>query len=103
MTLMIQINAVTAGTLFSSWRLSKAGRPLSEDRLMEIFPDGTHSEPVRVALQHPFNAFFTATDRGGSAHSATLDLFVQTEGVAGTKYARIAILGRCTHAMTHGV
>jgi hypothetical protein len=70
------------------------GRALAENRLIELYEDGTFSPPVRVAMQHPMNSFFTATERGGSAPSATLDLLGQANGVDGISYARINLLNK---------
>ncbi|MEI6502934.1 MAG: hypothetical protein WCP21_18140, partial [Armatimonadota bacterium] len=72
-----RFQATPDGRLFVFYYTSGAdakGRALAENRLIELYPDGTHSEPVRVALEYPMNSFFTATERGGSAPSATLDL-----------------------------
>ncbi|MEN6403903.1 MAG: PKD domain-containing protein [Armatimonadia bacterium] len=69
-----------------------SGRTFSENRLMEVYRDGSHGEPVRVALEHPFTAFMTATERGGSAPSATLDIYGQAPAVPGISYARISLL-----------
>ena len=54
-----------------------AGATVGENRLLEVRSDGTVSEPVRVPLKYPlggFLGFFTATTRGGSPSSNTLDL-----------------------------
>ena len=71
-----------------------AGKTVREDRLMEIFPDGRLGEPVVVPMEHPLGGylgFFTATPRGGSPPSDTLDLLgyrVHTPGTPrhGSKY-----------------
>ena len=69
-----------------------AGKRVSENRLMELYPDGTSSPPVRVPLQHPMNSYFTATVRGGSPPSNTLELLGQRAGVSGTiSYAKMTI------------
>jgi len=54
-----------------------AGEPIRENRLMEVHSDGTLSDPIPVPLKYPlggFLGFFTATARGGSPTSTTLDL-----------------------------
>ena len=92
-----RFQATPDGRLFVFYYTSGAdakGRALAENRLIEMYPDGTHSEPVRVAMQYPMNSFFTATERGGSAPSATLDLMGQANGVAGIAYARINLLNK---------
>jgi len=43
--------------------------------LMQVFPERDRDHPVEVTLQDPFSVFFTATERGGSRPSNTLDLF----------------------------
>jgi hypothetical protein len=47
---------------------------VSENRLMEIYADGSHSEPLKVAFKQPFADFYTATPRAGSPASVILDL-----------------------------
>ena len=61
-----------------------AGKKLSENRLMELLADGTTGKPVRVPLEHPFTACFTATPRGGSAPSSTLDILGTRTGARHT-------------------
>jgi hypothetical protein len=51
-----------------------AGNPVSENRLMEILPNGKHGQPVKVPLEHPFTGFMTATERGGSPASKKLEV-----------------------------
>jgi hypothetical protein len=51
-----------------------AHQSISENRVMELGPDGSSSAPIRVPLQHPMNNYFTATVRDGSPPSRTLDL-----------------------------
>jgi hypothetical protein len=69
-----------------------AHRAVSEDRVMELGPDGVCGAAVRVPLQHPLNSYFTATVRGGSPASRTLDLLGLRAGV-GTNicYARVRL------------
>ena len=45
--------------------------------VMEVFPDGTHSEAVRVPMENPTIRFLTATPRAGSAASDTIDVIGQ--------------------------
>jgi hypothetical protein len=69
-----------------------AGKAVSENRLLEIRPDGTSTAPVRVPLKHPLSAYFTATVRAGSPPSATLDLLGQRAGAPSTiSYARVRL------------
>jgi hypothetical protein len=51
-----------------------AGNPVSENRLLEILPNGKHGQPVKVPLEHPFTGFMTATERGGSPASKKLEV-----------------------------
>ena len=50
------------------------GRGVAENRLLEIYPDGSSSGQIKVPLRYPLNSYFTATVRGGSPPSDTLDL-----------------------------
>ena len=69
-----------------------AGNAVSENRVLEILPNGRHSEPVKVALEHPFTSFMTATERGGSPSSAALEVLGECVGKPGTiRYARIRL------------
>ena len=68
------------------------GRHLSENRIMELYPDGTSSESVVVPLDKPFSQFFSATVRGGSPRSHTIDLLGQRVGSGKTiSYARVRL------------
>jgi len=65
-----------------------AGKSFSENRVIEVFKDGTHSKPLTVPLQHPFTSFINATVRAGCAPSYTVDLLGVTDQ-PGICYARI--------------
>ena len=69
--------------------------PASENRLIEIFPDGSLGEPVKVPLKTPFHTFFTAGVRAGCQPSWYIDVFGDTRkgGRAGgtMRYARIRL------------
>ncbi|MBC8871990.1 MAG: hypothetical protein H8E44_21375 [Planctomycetes bacterium] len=68
------------------------GKQVSENRLQELHADGTVSEPVKVPMEHPMSAYFTATVRGGSPPSTTLDLLGVRVGSSNTiSYARIRL------------
>jgi len=68
------------------------GKGISENRVMEMLPDNTHSEPVKVALEHPFTSFMTATWRAGCARSKILDIYGNCTGKGNTMcYARIRL------------
>lgn len=69
------------------------GARVSENRLMELLPDGSAAEPIVLPLVHPFRVMFTATPRGGSNPARVLDLFGnRAEGPASTLfYARVRL------------
>lgn len=68
------------------------GSPVSEDRVMEIKPDGTHTASVKVPLKHPFNDYFTATTRAGSAPREFIDLLGTCVGTPNViSYARVKL------------
>jgi hypothetical protein len=66
-----------------------SGNTVSQNRLLEILPNGTATVPVPVPLQRPISRFFTATPRGGSRPSHILDLFGDVDRTM--RYARIKI------------
>ena len=68
------------------------GKRVSENRLMELYPDGAGSPSVRVPMEHPMGNYFTATVRAGSPPSNILDLLGQRAGVSKTiSYARLRL------------
>jgi hypothetical protein len=68
------------------------GQRVSENRLLEILPDGRISAAEPIRFQRPFTSFFTATVRAGSPPSDRLELLGQREGLSQTiSYARIRI------------
>jgi hypothetical protein len=89
-----RLHATPDGRLFVIYHVSgadRSGKAVSENRVMEIFFDGRHGEPVRLGFSHPFTNFFTATERGGSPPSKFLDLLGTAEGRPGISYARIRL------------
>lgn len=50
------------------------GKPVAENRLVELYPDGSFSSPAVIPLEHPFENFFTATPRAGCLPDWRLDL-----------------------------
>lgn len=67
------------GRLFVVYYVSdEAG--LSENRMLEVLPDGMASRPVALPLKHPLTQFFTAGPRAGCAPSWTLDLLGHRRG-----------------------
>lgn len=69
-----------------------AGKRVSENRLLEILPDGKTSPAVKVDFKKPFTSYFTATVRAGSPSSNTLELLGHREGAPQTiSYARVKL------------
>jgi len=69
-----------------------AGKTVSENRMMELFHDGTSSKPVRVPMKYPMSRFFTATPRAGSPPSKILDLLGNRPDKPHTiSYARVRV------------
>jgi hypothetical protein len=65
---------------------------VSENRLIEILPDGTQGQPQKIALEEPFTQFFTATWRAGASPSDVLDIYGIRVGSDHTlSYARMRI------------
>jgi len=67
------------------------GKLISENRVLELYPDGSNGQPVLVPLKHPMNSFFTATVRAGVMPSNTIDLFGISDDKLNLRYARILI------------
>jgi hypothetical protein len=68
------------------------GKSISENRLLEILPDGSPSSSVPVLLKKPLIDFLTATIRAGSPPSKTLELLGTRQGSNTTiSFARIRI------------
>lgn len=72
--------------------LDATGKRVSENRLLEILPDGSITGSDRVPLKKPFTDFFTATTRAGSPPSKTLEVLGTQQGSGNAiSYARIRI------------
>jgi hypothetical protein len=56
------------------------GQALSENRILEIMPDGAPSVPLTLPLKHPLTQFFTASGRAGCELSWTVDLLGHRRG-----------------------
>jgi hypothetical protein len=70
----------------------RAGRGFSENRLLEIPRAGEIGQASKVPLRFPLTSYFTATVRGGSAPSRTLDLLGTRAGSTATiSYARLRL------------
>lgn len=77
---------------FYAGGVDEAGRPLSENRVMELKPDGTPGPAARIPLSQPFTAWFTATPRAGSPPSRTVEVLGVQRGFENTiRYARIRL------------
>ncbi len=69
-----------------------SGHAVSENRMFELLPGGSITDPVTVPLTHPFVNFFTATVRAGSPQSDTIDILGQPAGRSNTiAYAQIEL------------
>jgi len=69
-----------------------AGKGASENRVLELRPDGSPGPAVSLGLKQPFTFYFTATTRGGSPPSRTLEMLGQRAGAANTiSYARVRL------------
>ena len=65
---------------------------LSENRLLEILPNGSVSPATAVRLAHPLSTYMTATSRAGTMPSWTLDLLgTSPESPNVVRYAKIGI------------
>lgn len=83
-----RFHAMSDGTLLA---LCCIGGETNRNVLMQVKPyDG--GTLIDVPLKHVFNMFFTATERGGSVPSDTIDIYGPGEGHT-LRYARIT-LGR---------
>lgn len=72
---------------------TQEGEAVSENRLIEVLPDGQTTGPVKLPLEHPLDRYFTATPRAGSPLSNTLDLLGTRAGKPLTiSYARVRLL-----------
>lgn len=68
------------------------GRPVRENRIVEVGVDGPIGSPVRIPSAKPFTSAFTTTVRAGSAPSGTLELLGVRDGEPNTiSYARIRL------------
>ncbi len=69
------------------------GRRISENRLVELQPDGTPGPVITIPLKHPMTNFFTATVRAGSAPSDWIDLLGTRAGGGNTIcYVRLRLI-----------
>lgn len=71
---------------------SSEGKPVSENRIAEILPDGARTDFARVPLEKPFTSFFTTTVRAGSTPSHVIELLGTQAGSQQTiSYARVRL------------
>ncbi len=96
-----RFHVTPGGRLFVVYYVSD-GKGLSENRILEITPDGKACAPVTLPLKYPLTQFFTASPRAGCPPADTLDLlghrrggwkpqegFLEWDGT--TSYARVRI------------
>ena len=68
------------------------GKGVAENRVREILRDGSVTPAVRLPLQKTFSQYFTATVRGGSSPSRTLEMLGPRNGSPNTiSYARVRL------------
>ncbi len=69
-----------------------AGKPVSENRAMEILPGGDLGPQARIPFAKPFTFYFTTTVRGGSPPSNTIE-FLGPQAGSGTSmsYGRVRL------------
>ncbi len=65
------------------------GETIYENRIQPIYPEA--GEATSIPLNEPFRMFFTATERGGSKPSNTLDLYGIANKSNVLRYARIKL------------
>ena len=65
------------------------GKGFNENRIMEMQPDGT--KPITIPLKTRLTNFMTATERGGSPPSETLDLYGNADDPLEIRYARVRL------------
>jgi len=71
---------------------NKAGEFTKENRIMEISSDGSAGISTSIPLKYPMSTFFTATPRGGSLPSTTIDLVgSSSDGMNQVHYAKIRL------------
>ncbi|QDT05511.1 hypothetical protein K227x_39110 [Rubripirellula lacrimiformis] len=69
------------------------GTQVSENRIVEMLPDGTVGPATRIPLDRPFTNFFTTTVRAGSPESWAIELLGPRQGTPMTmSYARIRLM-----------
>ena len=67
------------------------GTSVSENRIVELFRDGSVGPAVSVPLKLPFNSLFNATPRAGSPPSARLEILGEGGKASTMRYARIRL------------
>lgn len=70
------------------------GKPVAENRVLEIGQDGTPGPTARVPFAKPFTSFFTCTPRAGCLPSDTLEVLGEClESPHKVRYARVSFRG----------
>ncbi len=87
-----RFHADAAGKLWiiaAGW-MQKDGKDSFGNFLLD--PDAKDAAAIQpIAMEHPFHSFFTATPRGGSQPSDTIDLFGIADDNPNLRYARIQL------------
>jgi len=89
-----RFHATDDGRLFVVYLCSgrtAEGKPLLENRLLQVLPQEKDVRPATIPLKEPFRTFFTAAERGGSKPSRLLDLFGAGRDGTALRYARARI------------
>lgn len=68
-----------------------SGKPVNENRVVQISETGEPLEPVAIPLKTPLTNFMTATERGGAAPSSVIDLLGIGSDPYQIRYARISL------------
>jgi hypothetical protein len=86
---MSRLHATPDGRLFVIYHAS--GNGFDENRIREILPNGSVSEPVTIPLKARFSNFMLATERAGSPPSTTLDILGNSDDPYEIRYARVRL------------
>jgi hypothetical protein len=69
---------------------NKSGELTRENRIMEVYSNGSAGMSAIIPMKSPMSTFFTATPRGGSLPSKIIDLVGSSDNVSGqVQYAKI--------------
>jgi hypothetical protein len=92
---LARFQATPSGRLFVFYFVSgtrPSGDGIAENRIMELYPDGTGGPQVTVALQEPLSSFFSASERAGCPPSTSIEVLGQpTSGAPTIRYVRVRL------------